>query len=154
VAAPSSIADPQQDTGKAAAAAEPRPLLDTPEVPRVSDGPYAGFQFCGDPQNTPLVTSDSPTLAATLEAVAPPGSTEPPQDSYRPGHMVVFEVNYADGRPLLTKQATSEVSHDALFQVPAGKLPNGDYRWRVKVHDGAAVSSWTAWCDFTVRLAS
>lgn len=154
VAAPLSIADPGPGSGtKQAEAADPGLLLNTPEVPRISDGMYAGFQFCDTGQD-PLVRSGSPTLAATLESVAPPGTVETPEDTQRPGHKVVFEVHTADGKQVLRKQATSQTSHDALYQIPEGKLSDGSFRWRTKVQDGSTVSQWTAWCDFTVARAS
>lgn len=154
VAAPLSMADPGPGSGtKQVEAAGPGLLLNTPEVPRISDGSYAGFQFCGTGPD-PLVSSGSPTLAATLESVAPPGTVETPEDSQRPGRKVVFEVDKADGTQVLRKQATSETSHDALYQIPEGKLSDGSFRWRTRVQDGSAVSQWTAWCDFTVTRAS
>ncbi|MFI1248423.1 hypothetical protein ACH4TY_17235 [Streptomyces anulatus] len=152
VAAPLSMADPKPESTRAVSAGDPDLLLATPEVPRVSDGSYAGFQFCGIPDQKPQVTTGRPSLAATLESVAPPGSVEPPEDATRPGHKVVFEVTEADGRPVLTKDSTTEAGHTAVYQFPEAKLTDGDYRWRVRVQDGPATSQWTAWCDFSVRL--
>jgi hypothetical protein len=31
-------------------------------------------------------------------------------------------------------------------------LPDGEYRWRIRVEDGTAVSDWSAWCSFTVHV--
>ncbi|MFI2366919.1 hypothetical protein [Streptomyces sp. NPDC018833] len=154
VAAPLSMADPNPEprtTAAAAAAGTPDTLLGTPDNPRISDGPYAGFQFCGAPQ-PPLVASGSATLAATLESVSPPGTVEKPGQS-APGRKVVFEVEEADGKQVLRKQTVSETSQNAALQLPENQLADGAYRWRVRVQDGAAVSEWTAWCDFTVRTA-
>ncbi|MFE9699665.1 hypothetical protein [Streptomyces sp. NPDC006270] len=152
VAAPFSMADPRPKSPQAAPAGDSGQLLATPEVPRVSDGSYSGFQFCGIPDRAPQVTTGRPSLAATLESVAPPGSVETPGED-RPGRKVVFEVTGADGKPVLTKKATTEASHTAVYQFPEGRLGSGDYRWRVRVQDGPATSRWTAWCDFSVRLA-
>ncbi|MEU9378122.1 hypothetical protein AB0D94_30785 [Streptomyces sp. NPDC048255] len=127
-------------------------LLRTPETPRISDGPYAGFQFCGSAVGKPLVTSGSPTLAATLESIAPPGTAEG-GNAAGPRRKVVFEVDGADGKQLVRKQLTSDNSHDAALQLPEGKLGDGDYRWRMRVKDGGTVSEWTAWCAFTVKRA-
>ncbi|MFJ5711606.1 hypothetical protein [Streptomyces sp. NPDC093105] len=143
----------------AAASAEPAPaasvvddrLLPTPDAPRISDGSYAGFQLCGDPAGHPVVSGESPTLAATLESVAPPGTVEPTRPG--PRRKVTFEVDTAAGEPVLHRQLTSDTSHDAALQVPAGTLTDGAYRWRVRVKDGDTASAWTAWCDFTVRRA-
>ncbi|MEU0163229.1 hypothetical protein ABZ154_31645 [Streptomyces sp. NPDC006261] len=154
VAAPLSMADPKPEGSQAAPAGDPDLLLATPEVTRVSDGSYSGFQFCGIPDNPPQVSTDRPSLAATLESVAPPGSVEPPEGENQPGRKVVFEVTEAGGEPVLTKQATTEASHTAIYQFSEGKLTDGDYRWRVRVQDGPATSQWTAWCDFSVRLSS
>ncbi|MFF8843119.1 hypothetical protein ACF08N_10350 [Streptomyces sp. NPDC015127] len=154
VAAPLSMADQNPETRTAAAEAAAGTggdLLGTPGNPRVSDGPYAGFQFCGAPQ-PPVVTSGAATLAATLESVAPPGTVEKPGEA-APGRKVVFEVDKADGQPVLRKQTVSETSQNAALQVSGSRLADGDYRWRVRVQDGAAVSQWTTWCDFTVRAA-
>lgn len=126
-------------------------LLRVPEVPRISDGPYAGFQLCGSPKGDPLVTSGAPTLAATLESVAPPGTVE--TDEPGPRRKVVFEVGTAAGAEVERKQLTSDSSSEAAYQLPEGKLTDGDYRWRVRVKDGNTVSEWTAWCAFTVRRA-
>lgn len=127
-------------------------LLPTPEMPRISDGPYAGFQVCGGAAGKPVVTSGSPTLAATLESIAPPG-TEETGNAAGPRRKVVFEVDAADGKQVVRKQLTSDTSDAAAFQLPEGKLGNGDYRWRMRVKDGATASEWTAWCDFTVKRA-
>lgn len=127
-------------------------LLRTPDAPRISDGPYAGFQVCGSAAGKPVVTSGSPTLAATLESVAPPGTVES-ANAAGPRRKVVFEVDGADGKQVVRKQLTSDTSHDAAFQLPEGKLGDGDYRWRMRVKDGGTVSEWTAWCDFTVKRA-
>lgn len=127
-------------------------LLRTPDAPRISDGPYAGFQVCGSAAGKPLVTSGSPTLAATLESIAPPGTAES-AEAAGPRRKVVFEVDGADGKQIVRKQLTSDNSHDAALQLPEGKLGDGDYRWRMRVKDGATVSEWTAWCDFTVKRA-
>lgn len=153
VAAPLSMADPTPKGSQALPAGDPDRLLATPEVPRISDGSYSGFQFCGIPDNPPLVTTDRPSLAATLESVAPPGSVEPPEGADQPGRKVVFEVTEADGKHVLTKKATTEAGHTAVYQLPEARLTSGDYRWRVRVQDGPASSQWTAWCDFSVRLA-
>ncbi|MCP3757215.1 hypothetical protein [Streptomyces sp. TBY4] len=152
-AAPLSSAVSGPDTQSAAARNDgPNDrLLRTPEAPRISDGPYAGFQVCGGGIK-PVVTSVSPTLAATLESVAPPGTVEDGTET-GPRRKVVFEVDAADGKPAVRKQLTSDNSHDAGFQLPEGKLTEGEYRWRMKVKDGSAVSEWTAWCDFTVKRA-
>lgn len=152
-AAPLSSAVSGPDT-RASAARNDGPddrLLRTPEAPRISDGPYAGFQVCGG-STKPVVTSGSPTLAATLESVAPPGTIETGTET-GPRRKVVFEVDTTDGKQTVRKQLTSDNSHDAGFQLPEGKLTDGEYRWRMKVKDGSAVSEWTAWCDFTVKRA-
>ncbi|MGW7132254.1 hypothetical protein ACWGIA_28490 [Streptomyces bobili] len=155
VAAPFAMAgaSSQPAAASAASAADGGPgdlLLPTPETPRISNGPYAGFQLCQDPAGDPLVTSGSPTLAATLESVAPPGTAEPTQPG--PRRKVTFEVDTAAGEPVSHKQLTSATSHDAAYQLPEGTLNDGAYRWRVRVKDGATESAWTAWCSFTVRL--
>lgn len=150
VAAPMAFAAAFADRAPAAAVTDDR-LLPTPEAPRVSDGSYAGFQLCGDPAGNPVVTADSPTLAATLESVAPPGTVEPSRPG--PRRKVVFEVDTVAGKPVLHRQLTSDTSHDAALQVPAGTLTEGAYRWRVRVKDGDTASAWTAWCAFTVTRA-
>ncbi|MFG2294625.1 hypothetical protein [Streptomyces sp. NPDC048603] len=149
-AAPLALAG-SSDGAAQALEAKPDLLLRTPAVPRISDGPYAGFQFCGGSAK-PVVTSDSATLAATLESVAPPGTVETPA-SAGPRRKVAFEVDTADGTQVLRKQLTSDTSQDAAYQLPGGKLTNGDYRWRMRVKDGNTASEWTAWCAFTVRRA-
>lgn len=150
VAAPLAFAAASAEQAPAAAAADAR-LLPTPEAPRVSNGSYAGFQFCGDPAGDPVVTAQSPTLAATLESVAPPGTVEPAEPG--PRRKVTFEVDTQAGKPVLHRQVTSDTSHDAALQVPEGTLADGAYRWRVRVKDGDTASAWTAWCDFTVTRA-
>ncbi|WP_454320279.1 hypothetical protein [Streptomyces phaeoluteigriseus] len=152
VAAPFAMAGASSQPA-AASAADGGPgdlLLPVPETPRISDGPYAGFQLCGSPAGDPLVTSGSPTLAATLEAVAPPGTVE--SDQPGPRRKVTFEVDTAAGEPVSHKQLTSDTSHEAAYQLAEGTLTDGSYRWRVRVKDGATESAWTAWCSFTVRL--
>lgn len=99
-----------------------------------------------------MVTSGSPTLAATLESIAPPGTVDS-GDSSGPRRKVAFEVDAADGKQVVRKQLTSDTSHDAAYQLPEGKLTDGDYRWRMRVKDGSTASEWTAWCVFTVKRA-
>jgi hypothetical protein len=152
VAAPLAIAAASAQTPAKAADGGPDDLLlPVPEVPRISDGPYTGFQLCGSPKGDPLVNGGAPTLAATLESVAPPGTVE----TGRPGprRKVVFEVDTAAGAEVVRKQLTSDTSSEAAYQLPEGKLADGDYRWRMRVKDGNAVSEWTAWCAFEVRRA-
>ncbi|MDH6229269.1 hypothetical protein [Streptomyces sp. MJP52] len=150
VAAPLAFAAASAERAPATAAADDR-LLRTPEAPRISNDSYSGFQFCGDPAGNPVVTTGSPTLAATLESVAPPGTVEPARPG--PRRKVTFEIDTAAGKPALHRQVTSDTSHDAALQVPAGTLSDGSYRWRVRVKDGGTASAWTAWCDFTVERA-
>ncbi|MEU3072582.1 hypothetical protein [Streptomyces laurentii] len=157
VAVPMALAGPS--TAPAAAPAAPAApvavaaagdgrLLPTPEAPRISDGSYAGFQQCGDPSGDPVVSGETPTLAATLESVAPPGSAEPEHPG--PRRKVAFEIDTAAGKNVLRRQLTSDTSHDAALQLPRGTLGDGAYRWRVRVRDASASSEWTAWCAFTV----
>ncbi|MFF8974732.1 hypothetical protein [Streptomyces sp. NPDC014995] len=151
VAAPFAIAGASsQPTVRAAAEGPGDLLLPTPEAPRISNGPYAGFQLCGSPAGDPVVTSGTPTLAATLESVAPPGTVESAQPG--PRRRVEFQVDTAAGAPVTHKQLTSDTSHDAAYQLAEGTLTDGAYRWRVRVKDGATESAWTAWCSFTVAL--
>ncbi|NML51568.1 hypothetical protein HHL19_15990 [Streptomyces sp. R302] len=148
VATPIALAAASAERAPAAAAGDDR-LLPTPEAARISDGSYAGFQFCGGPAGDPVVTTGTPTLAATLESVAPPGTSEPTRPG--PRRKVAFEVDTAAGKPVLHRQLTSDTSHQAALQLPEGTLADGAYRWRVRVKDGATSSGWTAWCSFTVK---
>ncbi|MFF5970768.1 hypothetical protein ACFY7C_04490 [Streptomyces sp. NPDC012769] len=148
VATPIALAAASVGPAPAAVAGDDR-LLPTPEAPRISNDSYAGFQFCGDPTGDPVVTTGTPTLAATLESVAPPGTVEPAQPG--PRRKVTFEVDTATGKPVLHRQLTSDTSHDAALQLPEGTLSDGAYRWRVRVKDGDTASAWTAWCSFTVK---
>ncbi|MFI8824794.1 hypothetical protein [Streptomyces sp. NPDC053431] len=147
-ATPLALAAASADPAPAAAVADDR-LLPTPEAPRISNGSYAGFQFCGGPAGDPVVTTGTPTLAATLESVSPPGTVEPAEPG--PRRKVTFEVDTAAGQAVLHRQLTSDTSHDAALQLPEGTLSDGAYRWRVRVKDGNTASAWTAWCSFTVE---
>lgn len=147
------LADADAPSKSAAeATAAPSLLLDVPVDPRISDGAYAGFQFCGDPEGGPVVTARGASLAATLESVAPPGTVEKPGAGASPGRGVFFEVTDADGEPVLRRHTRSQSGHTAVLSLPPRGLADGAYRWRVRVRDGATASRWTEWCDFTVRL--
>ncbi|MFD5326444.1 hypothetical protein [Streptomyces sp. NPDC127092] len=148
VATPLALAAASPEQAPAAAAADDR-LLPVPQAPRISNGPYAGSQFCGARDGDPVVTTGSPTFGATLEAVAPPGTVEPARPG--PRRKVTFEIDTAAGQPVLHRQLTSETSHDAALEVPEGTFTDGAYRWRVRVKDGDTSSAWTAWCSFTVK---
>ncbi|MFF6883780.1 hypothetical protein ACFY9F_11400 [Streptomyces sp. NPDC012421] len=148
VAAPIALAAASADRAPVATGGDDR-LLPTPEAPRISDGSYAGFQFCGVPTGDPVVTTGTPTLAATLESVASPGTVEPARPG--PRRKVVFEVDTAAGQPVLHRHLISDTSHDTALQLPEGTLTDGAYRWRVRVKDGGTASGWTAWCSFTVE---
>jgi hypothetical protein len=155
-AASYSQADPRPTVVREAQqkAAAPDRLLPVPGNPRISNDAYSSSMLCGG-QERPWVTNPAPTFAATLEAVAPPGgsgeSSEPPSPASR---KVVFEVAKPNGESLVRENIDTTNSHTAAYQIPAGKLANGEYQWRVRVQDAAAMSDWTAWCGFTVQLPS
>ncbi len=133
---------------------EPRlaatPVAATPGVPdalRISTGPYAGFQQCATQH--PIVDSRSGLLAASPTPGASGGS---PLDPY-PGLVGTFEIALPGQAPFHRHSEPIWPSgHTFAYQVPQDMLPDGEYRWRIRAEDGTAVSGWSAWCSFTVRV--
>ncbi|GGZ30069.1 hypothetical protein GCM10010365_58190 [Streptomyces poonensis] len=156
VATPLAIAAASSGTSSAAssedqAAGRSDLLLPVPGATRISDDPYMPFQMCASPAGDPVVADGAPTFAATLESVAPPGTVEPEQPGSR--RKVTFELEKADGKPVLHQQLLSPSSHSFVYSPPARTLDDGAYRWRVQVKDGPRTSGWTDWCSFTVKGA-
>ncbi|CAM5685164.1 hypothetical protein GCM10010266_10240 [Streptomyces griseomycini] len=149
LATPLALAAQAEDAPTATAAGKQGDrLLPVPEVLRISSGPYAGFQFCGDPAGDPVAGTDTPTFAATLDSVAPPGA---PEAGPGPRRKVSLEVETADGQQVIRKEMLSQSSHDVLYQPRSGVLDDGAYRWRVQVKEAGTKTPWTAWCSFTVQ---
>ena len=70
-----------------------------------------------------------------------------------PGLVGTFETALPDQDPFHRHSETIWPSgHTFAYQVPQDMLPDGEYRWRIRVEDGTAVSDWSAWCSFTVRV--
>jgi hypothetical protein len=155
-AASYSQADPRPTVVREAQRADAVPdrLLTVPANPRISNDPYSSSMLCANSQERPSVTNPTPTFAATLESVAPPGSGESSGTPAPASRHVVFEVTKPTGEPVVRENTDTLNSHTAAYQIPAGKLANGEYQWRVRVQDASAMSDWTAWCGFTVRLPS
>jgi hypothetical protein len=130
-------------TAPAAGAAAPP---GTPDAERISAGPYAGFQMC-QRATTLRVVSASPTLAAS--PTPPPGSTMPPFGPF-PGLVGRFQVARPTGEVLIRQATPIENGYVFVFQVPQGRLPDGQYRWRVRAENGTAVSTWGPWCPFAL----
>jgi hypothetical protein len=120
-----------------------------PEAQRLSNGTYEANQFC-EAGNRPLVTSISPVLSAS--PTTPPGSAHPPFAPY-PGLTGTFEVATPAGQRLVRGSTQILNGRVFIFQVPTGRLPSGDYRWRVRAQNPSAASAWTPWCSFRVALA-
>lgn len=128
-----------------AAQATPRPGV--PDTLRLSSGPYAGFEFCGA---APTASTSGPALAAA--PTAPGGGYTPPGMSF-PTVGATFEVARPGAAAFLRQEVRPFNGFTLLYQVPAGTLRDGDYRWRVRAVDRGVTSAWTPWCDFEVRVA-
>ncbi|PWI06483.1 hypothetical protein DIZ27_33195 [Streptomyces sp. NWU339] len=130
---------------------EPQPgTPGTPEYPRISDGPYAGFQFCS--VGAPVVRSGA---SATFAADVTPSAGDPsyPFPVY-PDMNGEFEIALpgAEHEPFV--RVTKRVENGRLFVHQNAVLPEGEYRWRVRAEHHGLHSPWTAWCDFVVRPTS
>jgi hypothetical protein len=135
---------------------EPRPAATTAPVPatpgvpdalRISTGPYAGFQQCGTQHL--IVDTRSGLLAASP---APGASGGSPLDPY-PGLVGTYEIALPGQEPFHRHSETIWPSgYTFAYQVPQDMLPDGEYRWRIRAEDGTAVSDWSVWCSFTVRV--
>ncbi|MFH8491015.1 hypothetical protein [Streptomyces longisporoflavus] len=120
----------------------------TPSLPRVSAGPYEGFQFCG--ATLPVVY---PSVFTQFAATVEPSEGDPsypfPSYSEMKGRFEIARPG-SEGAPLI--EETRPTHGGRVFSLPlAAALPEGSYRWRVRAEDHSLTSSWTAWCDFTVR---
>ncbi|MWA08358.1 hypothetical protein [Streptomyces sp. BA2] len=120
----------------------------TPTLPRVSAGPYEGYQFCGA---TPPVVY--PSVFTQFAATVEPSEGDPsyPYPSY-PEMNGQFEIARPGGEDAPFIQETRPANGGRALSLPlAMSLPEGSYRWRVRAEDHSLTSSWTPWCDFTVR---
>lgn len=132
----------------ALAVAPPAQAAARPGVPdtlRLSSGPYAGFEFCGA---APTATVSGPALAAT--PTAPGGGYSPPGTAY-PTVGATFEVARPGAAAFLREDVRPFNGYTLVYEVPAGTLADGDYRWRVRAVDRGVTSAWSPWCAFTVR---
>jgi hypothetical protein len=119
-----------------------------PDALRISTGPYAGFQQCASER--PVVDSRSGMLAASPTPGSNGGGTLDPY----PGLIGTYEIARPDQAPFHRHSETIWPSgHTFAYQIPQDMLPDGEYRWRIRAEDGTAVSDWSPWCSFTVRVA-
>jgi hypothetical protein len=126
-----------------AAQAAPRPGV--PETLRLSSGPYAGFEFCGA---APTASTSGPALAAS--PTAPGGGYTPPGTPY-PTVGATFELARPGTAAFLRQDVRPFNGFTLVYEVPAGTLADGAYRWRVRAVDRGVASAWSQWCNFTVR---
>ncbi|QNS05399.1 RICIN domain-containing protein [Streptomyces xanthii] len=118
---------------------------DVPEALRISDGPYAGFQFCGT-GTPPAFRADnafSPLFAASVPTVEP-----------QPGLAGTVELARPDEPAFRSYQVdTGPAGHGWGVQIPTSTFGAGDYRWRIRAENADGPSAWSAWCSFTVTTA-
>jgi hypothetical protein len=96
-------------------------------------------QFCD--QRKPLSRTPSPILGVSKGA--------PSYNTGRPDIKATFEVAPLEGAPIVSGTVSLYLD-PARFQVPAGILGEGEYRFRARAVDGKKVSAWLPWCGFTV----
>jgi hypothetical protein len=120
-----------------------------PEAERLSNGTYEANQFCSTGR-TPVVTSNSPVLSAS--PTTPPGTAHQQFAPY-PGLTGTFEVSTLAGRRLVRGSTPILNGRVFIFQVPTGKLPSGQYLWRVRAENATAASDWAPSCTFTVSVS-
>ncbi|MFJ8079246.1 RICIN domain-containing protein [Streptomyces sp. NPDC096205] len=115
---------------------------DVPEALRISDGPYAGFQACGEPTPPTFSTANtfSPLFAASVKGVEPRPNLGGTLELARPGEAPFhsYQVN------------TGPDGHGWGLQIPTGTFSAGDYQWRIRAESSEGASPWSAWCAFTV----
>ncbi|MGW7052657.1 RICIN domain-containing protein [Streptomyces sp. NPDC054887] len=115
---------------------------DVPETLRISDGPYAGFQFCGA-QTAPTFSTTNgfgPLFAASVKGVEPQPNLGATMELARPGQ-----------QPFRTLQLTTgPVGHGWNVQMPTSTFSPGDYQWRIRAESADGPSAWSAWCTFNV----
>lgn len=96
---------------------------------------------CTTGAGRPFVNTATPTLKASY--------TDPESGPTA----ATFEWWPVDGTAALGTgtQGAVPVGTAAAVSIPAGQLVDGrSYKWRVRAFDGAATTSWSSWCEFTV----
>lgn len=96
-------------------------------------------QFCST--GSPLSRTRTPILGASKGT--------PAHNADRPNLKATFEVA-PPGQAALVKSTVAFGSSPATYQVPAGILGEGTYRFRVRAVDGTSTSPWLPWCTFSV----
>lgn len=110
-----------------------------PEVLRISEFPYAGFQFCFG------------GVAPTVSAQSNPQFTATPANGPQPGLKATLEIARPGMEPFLRRtEATWPSGYVWGFGVRAGTFTPGSYQFRMRAENADGASPWTAWCAFTV----
>ncbi|GHB50217.1 hypothetical protein GCM10010377_46620 [Streptomyces viridiviolaceus] len=115
---------------------------DVPETLRISDGPMAGFQFCGaaTPPTFSTANEFGPLFAASVKGIDP----QPDLDG-------TIELARANEQPFRSYSVnTGPVGHEWGIQIPTSTFSVGDYQWRIRAEGPDGPSAWSAWCTFTV----
>ncbi|BBH70784.1 hypothetical protein ACTI_74690 [Actinoplanes sp. OR16] len=119
------------------AAATTRPH--TPVGPSLRSDALTAPQFCDE--ITPVSRTLTPILAVSSGA--------PAWNTGRPNLAAGYEVAPA-GLPVIARATVRFDTGFGRYQIPAGVLTDGEYRFRVRAVDGAKASDWLPWCAFTV----
>ncbi|WP_433831126.1 hypothetical protein ACQP2E_12680 [Actinoplanes sp. CA-015351] len=128
--------------GAPAAAAQTRPHA--PVEPFLTSDAVTAPQFC----------SAGKPVSRTLTPILGVSSGAPAWNTGRPDLQAAYEVAPA-GQPVIARATVRfDSSPAARYQVPAGTLTDGEYRFRVRAVDGGKASGWLPWCSFTVETGT
>ena len=97
----------------------------------------------------PQFCSTANPLSRTRTPILGVSKGTPAYNANRPNLKATFEVAPL-GQPALARATVAFGILPATYQIPAGVLGEGTYRFRVRAVDGSSVSPWLPWCTFTV----
>ncbi|MCU7729054.1 putative Ig domain-containing protein [Actinoplanes sp. KI2] len=113
--------------------------------PRLTDRSTAPATECATGADRPSVDTTTPQLRATYTG----GST--------PTVAATFEWWAVDGTAPIGSATSDPVKPGttAAVDVPAKQLAGDNaYKWRVRAGQGNDATSWSSWCEFTVKVAA
>jgi hypothetical protein len=117
--------------------------------PHAPVGPFLTSSSLTSPQ----FCSGGGALSRTLTPILGVSKGTPAYNSDRPNLKATFEVAPLGQASLVSADVAFTVS-SARYQIPAGVLGEGEYRFRVRAVDGDQVSEWLPWCAFTVQTVN
>jgi len=115
--------------------------------------PPIGSSLTSSSLTSPQFCSNGKPTARALTPILKTNNGAPAYNSDRPNLQATFEVARVGQSPLVSVTVPFYGSL-ATYQVPENIITEGEYRFRARTTDDGVVSTWTAWCAFTVATVN